>query len=148
MVTKKQVGVRLHSIMVRYTPAIWSFLVLIPMVPALSILRFNDPLTMFTSIGFALAGLVMVYDGLAIWPDKGKIQGLSASFILFVIGGSNLFLSGMVFTHNFNPFVGTSSWTPFAVIVLGFGTVALFISGTIELVLNTFYKDFLKNKLK
>ena len=81
-------------------------------------------------------------------PDKGKIQGLTASFILFVIGGSNLFLSVMVYTHNFNPFVGSSEWTPFAVIVLGFGTVALFISGTIELVLNTFYKDYLKQKLK
>ena len=147
MPNKKQVGVRLHAVMVRYTPAIWSFLVLIPMVPMLGFLDVNDPATWFGSVGFALAGLVMIYDGLAIWPEKGKIQGLTASFILFVIGGANIFFSFMIWTHQFNPFVGNSAWTPFATVTLGLGVVALFISGTIELILIKLYSKVLKEKI-
>ena len=147
MVTKKQVGVRLHAIMVRYLPAIWSFLILIPMVPALGFLNVADPITWFASIGFAIAGLVFIYDGLAIMPDKSKFNGLVASIILFVIGGANIFFAGMIWIGEFNPFVGNSDWTPFATVTLGLGVVALFISGTIELVLIKLSNKVIKEKL-
>ena len=94
MVTKKKAGVRLHAIMVRYTPAIWSFLVLIPMVPALSFLNITDPVIWFASIGFTLAGLVFIYDGLVIFPNnKKEFQSVVASFVLFIIGGVNIFFA-------------------------------------------------------
>ena len=142
MPNKKQIGVRLHAIMFRYTPASWSFLVLIPMVPMLGFLDVNDPATWFGTIGFVLAGLVLFYDGLAIWPSKKEqFHGIVASSILFVIGGANIFFGYMIWVHQFNPFVGSSAWTPFATITLGFGVLALFIAGTVELLLVRMMKD-------
>ena len=147
MVTKKQAGVRLHTVMVRYLPAIISFLVLVPMVPALGFLNVQDPATWFGFLGFTLAGLVFVYDGLTILPDKGKINGLVASFILFVIGGANILFAILIWFGYFNPFVGDSMYTPWATVTLALGTVALFISGTIELILIKTFNSQVKAKL-
>jgi hypothetical protein len=147
LVTKKQAGVRLHAIMVRYTPAIISFIVLIPMVPALGFLNVQDPATWLGFLGFMLAGLVFVYDGLSILPEKGKINGLVASFVLFIIGGANIVFAVMIWFGWFNPFVGSSVYTPWATVTLALGTIALFISGTIELILIKMYNTQVKAKL-
>ena len=105
MPSKKAVAVRLHSITIRFLPAMISFIVLIPMVPALAFMDVADPATWLGTLGFTLAGLVFVYDGLVVFPDKkGQYLGLTASAVLFIIGGANIIFGLMVLFCWFNPF--------------------------------------------
>lgn len=128
-------GVRLHAIMVRYTPALWAFSILVPMVPALGFIRLGDPAIWFATVGFILAGLVFIYDALTIMPSRGQIAGVVATGVLFIIGIANIIFGMMIYLGYFNPFVGSSPWTAFATVTLGLGVFALFVSGSIELIL-------------
>lgn len=121
--------------MVRFTPALWAFSILVPMVPALGFVKLGDPATWFATIGFLLAGLVFIYDALTIMPSKGQIAGIVATGVLFIIGIANVIFSIMIYLGYFNPFVGSSPWTGFATVTLALGVFALFISGSIELIL-------------
>ena len=97
MPSKKAVAIRLHAITIRFLPATISFLVLIPMIPALAFMDVADPATWLGFLGFTLAGLVFIYDGLVVFPDKkGEHLGLTASAVLFVLGSANIFFAVMI----------------------------------------------------
>lgn len=132
MPSKKKVGIRLHAITVRFTPALWALSVWIPMVPFLGFLKVSDPVTWFATFGFLLPGLVFIYDALTILPEKGKFTGISAAVIMFALGAVNIFFSAMVWLHYFNPFSPNSALTPYAVVTLGLGIILLVAGGAIE----------------
>ena len=135
MPSKKAVAIRLHAVTIRFLPATISFLVLIPMIPALAFMDVADPATWLGFLGFTLAGLVFIYDGLVVFPaKKGEYLGVTASAILFIIGGANIVFGLMVWFGWFNPFVGNSEFTPWATVTLGLGVGALFFAGLFELI--------------
>ena len=132
---KKAIAVRLHSVTLRFLPATISFIVLIPMVPALAFMDVLDPARWLGFLGFTLAGLIFVYDGLVIFPEKrDQYLGLTASAVLFIIGGANIIFGIMTWFGWFSPFVGSSEYTPWATVTLSLGVGALFFAGLFELI--------------
>ena len=136
MVNKRKLGLRLHGIMTKYVPALWTASVFVGITSYASFFRIVDPLVWFTSVGFFIGGAAFLYEGLIVFPDKGKIAGMAAAIMMLVMGVVNVILGFAIFQGWFNPYFNTSALVMFSSIMLGLSTLLLFIAGTAEIILS------------
>lgn len=122
--------------MTKYIPALWTLGVFIGITSYASFLRIVDPLVYFTSMGFFIGGAAFLYEGLIVFPDKGKIAGMATALLMIVLGIINVILGIAVFQGWFNPYFNTSALVMFSSIMLGLSTILLFIAGTAEIILS------------
>lgn len=146
MVNKKKLGLRLHGLG-RFAGALWAFSLFVIITPYMNFINIVDPLTWFAGMAFVFAGGEFVYNALTIWPEKGKLIGLTPTIMMMILGVVNFVFAGMIFLNYFNPYTNHSEWIGFASITLGLGTLSLFITGIYEIYAGRHAVKELKAKL-
>ena len=136
LVNKRKLGLRLHGLMTKYLPAILTGSVFVGISNYASFLRIVDPLVWFTTLGFLVGGAAFLYEGLVVFPEKGKFAGLATAILMVAMGVINFILGLAIFMHWFNPYFNNTQLVMFASIMIGFSTILLFIAGTAEVILS------------